>query len=338
MLLLAAPPSRLFENVGVVGKTGPVTVDTPAGGTAAATGRRRAELGAFLKARRAQVQPGDVGLPPGPRRRTAGLRREEVALLAGVGVTWYTWLEQGRPINVSVQVLDAVASTLRMDGPERWHLYRLAQATPQRRPSSIQTVPESILHVLRSLDPLPASLVNGRFDMLASNEAHEHLFWNWHSLPCVHKNTLWCCVTEPNARKYFLNYDDEIPFTVARLRAEYASHVGDPDWEEDIRRLHDLCPEFAELWARREVAGPEIRYRKIDHPAAGLMTFAMTELAVSAVEGLRIQVSTPHDTETWAKLPLTRRHDTPAQPKPDAYRLAPSSDPAQLPVVPVGRT
>jgi hypothetical protein len=143
--------------------------------------------------------------------------------------------------------------------------------------------------------------------MLASNEAHEHLFWNWHSLPCVHKNTLWCCVTEPNARSYFLNYDDEIPFTVARLRAEYASHVGDPEWEEDIRRLLDLCPEFAELWSRREVAGPEIRLRRINHPDAGLMAFSTTELAVSAVHGLRILISTPADAQTWAKLPLTRR-------------------------------
>ena len=322
-------------------RLGTVTVELPAGGKAAATGRRRAELGAFLKARRADVRPEDVGLPPGPRRRTAGLRREEVALLAGVGVTWYTWLEQGRPINVSVQVLDAVASTLRMDGPERWHLYRLAEATPLRLPTSTQVVPAPILDVLRSLDPLPASLVNGRFDMLAGNEAHEHLFWNWHSLPCVHKNTLWCCVTEPNARKFFLNYDDEIPFTVARLRAEYANHVGDPEWEEDIRRLHDLCPEFAALWARREVAGPEIRYRKIAHPDVGRMNFAMTELAVSAVDGLRIQVSTPTDEETWAKLPLTRRHATESPAKPDAFRLSPpdpAGAPAVLPVVPVGRT
>ena len=286
-----------------------MTVDTPAGGKAAATGKRRSELGEFLKARRAQVHPEDVGLPPGPRRRTAGLRREEVAMLAGVGVTWYTWLEQGRPINVSVQVLDAVASTLRMDSPQRWHLYHLAEATPKRSPSSATTVPEPILDILRSLDPLPATLVNGRFDILASNEAHEHLFRNWHSLPCVHKNTLWCCVTEPNARTFLLNYDDEIPFIVARLRAEYANHVGDPDWEEDIRRLLDLCPEFAELWSRREVAGPELRHRRMNHPDAGLMAFIATELAVSAVHGLRILISTPADAQTWAKLPLTRAHD-----------------------------
>jgi transcriptional regulator with XRE-family HTH domain len=93
---------------------------------------RRAELGGFLKARRAGLRPEDVGLPPGPRRRTPGLRREEVALLAGVGVSWYTWLEQGRPINASSQVLDAVARTLQLDGAERWHLYRLADGHSAR--------------------------------------------------------------------------------------------------------------------------------------------------------------------------------------------------------------
>ena len=93
---------------------------------ATATAARRTELAAFLRARRERINPEDVGLPPGTRRRTAGLRREELAQLAGVGVTWYTWLEQGRPINASVQVLDAIARTLRLDGTERGHLFRLA--------------------------------------------------------------------------------------------------------------------------------------------------------------------------------------------------------------------
>src|SRR3984885_8799637 len=93
---------------------------------ATATAARRTELAAFLRARRERVSPEDVGLPPGIRRRTAGLRREELAQLAGVGVTWYTWLEQGRPINASVQVLDAIATTLLLDAVERAHLFRLA--------------------------------------------------------------------------------------------------------------------------------------------------------------------------------------------------------------------
>jgi transcriptional regulator with XRE-family HTH domain len=268
---------------------------------------RREELGAFLTACRARIGPAEVGLAPGPRRRLSGLRREEVALLAGVGVTWYTWLEQGRPINASAQVLDAVARTLRLDHPEREHLYRLAELTPSRLPSSSEVVPDAVREVLRALDPVPATVVNGRFDVLASNAAQEELFWEWHSMPCLHKNLLWCCVTEPNARAFLLNYDEEVPHMVARMRAEYGRHVGDPCWEEDIRRLSALSPEFVGLWERHEVAEPRARLRRLHHPRAGRMTFRLTELAVSEVPGLRIQVSTPDDAATWALLPSTRR-------------------------------
>jgi transcriptional regulator with XRE-family HTH domain len=268
---------------------------------------RRAELGGFLKARRAKLRPEDVGLPPGPRRRTPGLRREEVALLAGVGVSWYTWLEQGRPINASWQVLDAVAGSLQLDGAERWHLYRLAEAMPLRAWAKATVIPEAVRDVLRSLDPLPAVLINGRFDIIETNDAHEEMFWNWHSLPCVHKNLLWCAITEPRAREIFLNYDEEIPYMVARVRAAYAQHIGDPEWDEDIRRLAVLSREFADLWARHEVAGPAPRTLQFRHPDAGLMTLTRTELDVTAVADLRIAAYSPADDETRALLPRTRR-------------------------------
>jgi transcriptional regulator with XRE-family HTH domain len=268
---------------------------------------RRAELGGFLKARRARLRPEDAGLAAGPRRRTPGLRREEVALLAGVGVSWYTWLEQGRPINASWQVLDAVARALRLDGAERWHLYRLAEAMPVRSVGAAAAVPDAVRDVLRSLDPLPAVLINARFDIVATNDAHEEMFWDWHSLPCVHKNLLWCAVTEPRARELFVNYDQEIPQLVARLRAAYAQHLGDPEWEEDIRRLAGLSAEFAELWARHEVAGPALRTLRFRHPGAGPMTFTRAELDVAAAPDLRIAVYSPLDEATRARLPLTRR-------------------------------
>jgi transcriptional regulator with XRE-family HTH domain len=267
---------------------------------------RRAALGGFLKARRGRLSPQDVGLPPGPRRRTPGLRREEVALLAGVGITWYTWLEQGRPINASGQVLDAVARVLRLDHAEREHLYRLAEATPLRPWADSTVVPAPLREVLRGLDPLPASLVNSRFDVIEVNPAHHHLFADWHGLPCVHRNLLWCCVTEPRARERFINYDEEVAHLVARLRSSYGRHVGDPEWEEDIRRLLDLSPEFAELWARHEVAEPADRTHRFRHPRAGELTFDRTELNIPAAAGLRVNVYTPQDDETRERLPLTR--------------------------------
>jgi len=269
--------------------------------------RRRAELGEFLKARRARLSPGDFGMAPGSRRRTPGLRREEVALLAGVGVTWYTWLEQGRQINASTQVLDAVASTLRLDRAEREHLYRLAEATPLRSECAGRAVPDAIREIVNSLDPLPASLLNGRHDMLMSNSASEELFWEWHTMPCVHKNTLWCCITEPTARGKFPEYEAHVRYLVARMRSAYSRHIGDPDWEEDIRRLASLSREFADLWARHEVADPEPRTLTYLHPQAGTLCLAVSELQVPAMPEARIVVYTPQDDQTREKMPLTRR-------------------------------
>ena len=264
---------------------------------------RRIELAAFLRARRAEVTPGDVGLPPGVRRRTPGLRREEVALLAGVGVTWYTWLEQGRPINVSGQVLDAISRALGLAPAEREHLYRLAEATPLRTPEPAAGIPATARDVLHAL-PLPAALTNARLDILDHNAAHADLFWDWHTMPCIHKNLLWCVITEPQARERFLNYDTEVPFLVARLRAGYGAHVGELDWEENIARLQRLSPEFQRLWSRHEVAQPERRVRVFRHPEAGELRLVAIELAVGGHPDLRIVVSSPDDEDTRQRLHL----------------------------------
>lgn len=260
--------------------------------------RRREELGKFLKARRAKLSPQDFGMPPGSRRRTPGLRREEVALLAGVGITWYTWLEQGRQINVSTQVLDAVARTLRLDAAERWHLYRLSEATPLRTGVAADVVPDELRQMLRSLNPNPAAVLNGRLDTFEVNAAHRAVFRDWHEMPCVHHNLLWCVITEPSARAKLLNYETEARYLVARLRAGYGMHVGDPEWEEDIARLSRMSTEFTELWERHEVAEPQPRTRIFRHSEAGELTFGWTELAAPGHGDLRLGVYTPKDEAT----------------------------------------
>jgi transcriptional regulator with XRE-family HTH domain len=140
-----------------------------------ANAARRTELAAFLRARRERISPEDVGLPPGTRRRTAGLRREELAQLAGVGVTWYTWLEQGRPINASVQVLDAIATTLRLDTVERAHLFRLADL-PGTAAAAADCgdcpLPAEVQQILGAIK-LPACVLTERFDVIA-----------WSGIPC----------------------------------------------------------------------------------------------------------------------------------------------------------
>ncbi len=268
--------------------------------------RRRAELGKFLRTRRERLSPADFGMPAGPRRRTPGLRREELALLAGVGVSWYTWLEQGREINVSTQVLDALARTLRLDRAERWHMYVLAEAVPVAVSTGRCPVTEAVTEIVHALDPLPAVVTNTRFDILAENGAYRDLFRYWHSLPCIHRNTLWCSLSEPTARDQMQQYEENVRYMVARFRAAYARHIGDPDWEEDIRRLSNLSSEFAELWALHEVAEFQPRVRTLIHPDAGSLTFTTSELQVPATSESRLVVYTPADDETRKRLPETR--------------------------------
>ena len=205
-----------------------------------------------------------------------------------------------------MQVLDAVARTLRLGQAEREHLYRLAEATPVHATAEAEP-PAAVVDILHSLGPSPAILVNGRFDIIHSNRAHRTVFRGWHELPCIHRNLLWCGITEPSAREKFLNFDDEMPYLVARLRSNYAAHVGDLDWEEDIRRLAELSPEFATLWARHEVSEPELRPRVFLDGDFGELRFTISELGISAVPGMHYIVYTPQDEETRTRLAQLRK-------------------------------
>src|SRR4249919_2735830 len=159
---------------------------------------RRHELAAFLRSRRERITPEDAGLPGGYRRRTAGLRREEVAQLSGVGVTWYTWLEQGRPIRASVQVLEAVARTLQLDPIERRHLFRLAEVPDTTHPDeSGPVLRPQVQVILDGLNPMPVSVLTERFDILAWNAAYEVLFPRTAEVPAAERNTLLQAFTRP---------------------------------------------------------------------------------------------------------------------------------------------
>src|SRR4051794_22354240 len=190
---------------------------------------RRDELAAFLRTRRERVTPADVGLPPGPRRRTPGLRREEVAQLAGVGVTWYTWLEQGRPINASVQVLDAIAGVLRLGASERWHLYRLAELPGVPTTSAKETLPSEVPRVLDALDPSPACVYNGKYDLLACNESYAALFPYLVEATGIERNALWQMYARPSGNPPVTD-PDVCASMIAMLRSNYANHVGEPEW------------------------------------------------------------------------------------------------------------
>jgi transcriptional regulator with XRE-family HTH domain len=245
-------------------------------------------------------------MPPGPRRRTPGLRREEVAQLAGVGVTWYTWLEQGRRINASEQVVEAIARSLRLDTAERDHLFRLAEVTPTRsQPSSC--LPPEIQSVLDALDPLPANVTTARYDLLAWNEAYRALF------PSVvesggRTNTMWCAFTVPDCCNPYVNRDAELPRMVAMLRAGYGRHVGEPEWESFLAALRLASPKFEELWARQQVASPGSIEKVFRHAAVGEIRMTTMSLYVVASPDTRIVVYTPKDDESRERIAWLRAH------------------------------
>jgi transcriptional regulator with XRE-family HTH domain len=274
--------------------------------TMGTTQRRRPELAAFLQSGRARVTPADVGMPPGLRRRTPGLRREEVAQLSGVGVTWYTWLEQGRPINASAQVLDAVARTLRLEAPEREHLYHLAEVPYAPAPEALaQTVGPEIQGIIDALVPRPAVVYNSRYDILAANPVYRDLFLA-EPLPADGRppNALWKLFTAREEECPLVHRDTELPVMVATLRAAYGLHAGEPFWEDFIRRLSAASPLFARLWQSGDVAQPGRRVKTFRHAEVGELRMTSVSLSVDGMPECRIVVYTPDDEETVRRTAL----------------------------------
>ncbi|MGP4050841.1 helix-turn-helix transcriptional regulator [Streptomyces sp. 2A115] len=275
----------------------------------ATTQRRRPELAAFLRSRRARVTPADVGMPPGLRRRTPGLRREEVAQLSGVGVTWYTWLEQGRPINASPQVLDAVARTLRLDQPEREHLYDLAEVPYTHGPESTTlAVGPEIQEIIDALDPQPAVVYNARYDILATNPAYRDVFFvpETRSADGSVRNALWTLFTVPEPDCPLVFRESELPVMVATLRASYGRHVGEPVWEDFIRRLSEASGYFDRLWRNGDVAPLGPRVKTFRHMAVGELRMTSVSLSVNGTPECRIVVYRSDDAETCARVTLLR--------------------------------
>ena len=262
---------------------------------------RRAELASFLRTRRERITPEQAGLPPGSRRRTPGLRREEVAQLSGVGVTWYTWLEQGRPINASPQVLGAIARTLLLDQAEREHLFHLADlpdAAAEASPTGCEKVLPEVQEIIDTLVPLPASVINERFDLLAWNAPYAALWPGVTGAVPGERNILWQCFTYPDCCHPYVNRHEQVARLVAQLRGAYGRHVGEPAWTGFVRRLQAVSPQFAQLWDEHDVASQTSYLKIFRHPAYPRLTLTTTSLAVQAVPGTRVVVYRPADEVT----------------------------------------
>ena len=259
---------------------------------------RRRQSGEFLRSRRARLSPSDVGLPDGFRRRTPGLRREEVALLAGVGSTWYTWLEQGRDVRPSAEVLSALADALRLNASERRHLFVLNdRSPPEPRPTGPEQVEEPVLRMLESLTSQPAYVLGRRWDVLAWNRAAELLFGDYGKLTGDERNIMHLVFANKAHRKLLIDWHEVASIALAMFRADSARYAGDSDFERLIAGLKCVSPEFRELWTRQDVLRPLSSHKRIKHPVAGRMTFEYTSLQVIGQADMKLVVYTALDTD-----------------------------------------
>ena len=242
---------------------------------------RRRELAEFLRSRRARRTPAQAGLPTFGRRRTPGLRREEVATLAGVSITWYTWLEQARDIRVSRQILGSLATALGLDAVERDHLFRLADEPPPDRAPSRAELPPQYELLLTHLDPNPAFIVNPRFDILAWNRGCELLYGDLGALSASRRNVLWLTFTAPEVREMTRDWETEAALTVALFRTQANEGILAPEITGLITELADASPDFARMWRRKELAPFVPDARTIDHPMLGEVTLEYVKLHVA---------------------------------------------------------
>ncbi len=216
--------------------------------------KRLGELKKFLRARRAAVNPARVGARPGGRRRTPGLRREEVAALANVSAAWYTWLEQGRDIQMSHAALERIAAALQLDASDRVYLMQLSGVGHVELPESKPDVTSEIQLILDRFVHTPSYAVNARMDVVAYNHLANLVYdFEGYKGP-LSQNHVWRLFMDSKRRKIYPDWDGAARFIVGILRARYATHVGDPAFEELIQGLLHASEEFATLWEQHHTA------------------------------------------------------------------------------------
>lgn len=232
---------------------------------------RRRELGVFLRSRRERITPAEAGLPATSRRRTPGLRREEIAVLAGISATWYTYLEQGRDVRPSDQVLAALATALRLDRSEEDHLFHLAGA-PAGTPAPAPLPPE-VTAVPGLLQPNPAYVLGPAYDVLSHNEATAALF---PGLDWENPNFARWVFTGSDSRHVLIDWEVEARGLLARLRALTARHPGETRFSLLVQELHDASPEVRSWWPRYEVQPRHGGRKRLRHRELGEVEYAYT--------------------------------------------------------------
>lgn len=259
----------------------------------------RRMLAAFLRTRRESLDPQRLGLPRSGRRRTPGLRREEVALLADVGVTWYTWLEQGREVNPSAAVMAAIATALQCTPTETRHLFVLAGLPPAEAPAAAicEGLSAASRRLLDALLPHPASMQKPNFDIIGYNQSFCRLTGvDLDQVPPEERNCIYQFLTNQQWRASLGNRDCILPTFVAYFRAGMAEHRGDPRWEELLERFFAASDEFRLQWQQRhEVRGIENQIKQFVHPQLGAFNMQQVNWFSAPRDGVRLLVYLPVD-------------------------------------------
>ncbi len=267
----------------------------------------RRELAEFLRARREAIRPDQVGLPAGRGRRTPGLRREEVAMLAGVSLTWYTWLEQGRRINASNDVLLAIGRALRLDDAGLDHLLSLTDPGTATIDAPAEA-PSALVRLIDALAPSPAYVLGPHWEFLSWNTAQARLYPRIGELELPERNLMWVLFADHSTRDLIVDWDIHARQALAEFRSATTAVRHDPAMVRLVSTLTDISAEFAAWWKDHDVSGFETRLRRFNHPTAGTLTFEYQQLTPAEWPALRIvaQLAVPGDDSAQR---LAVRHD-----------------------------
>ncbi|MCP9955514.1 helix-turn-helix transcriptional regulator [Actinomadura madurae] len=239
----------------------------------------RQELAAFLRSRRARIRPEDAGLPRGHRRRLTGLRREEVALLAGVSSTWYTYVEQGRlGVNPSRQVLDSLARVLHLDDDETRHLHQLADRAAVDAGLDADLSPAELARELVHLSeeiPYPVYAADVHCDLIAWNPATTGYYADFSRLPAERRNMMWWLIGNAEAKERLPDWEDDVRDVVARWRRVSASVADQERLRGQVAEYRSISPEFATWWDTHDVREHRTRARRFTHPQLGTVTLRL---------------------------------------------------------------
>ena len=258
--------------------------------------QRLNQLSGFLKSCRQRTSPEVFGLPERPRRRNPGLSRAEVANLAGISVDWYTWLEQGRKIRPSVDVLNQLAEVFQLTEPERRHLYSLTDHTPI--PTEIPDADTQLMQRMISYMPkAPALILRKDWQILAQNDSADEFFNSWSNLEDQDKNLLYLFFTNPIFTQHLRQWEWHAKIAIRQFRAIYTTEIGNSTFVSLIERLSNVSSQFSKWWTATDVIGRDNGRKEFDHPSLGYFDFDYTILRPAENQAIEVIAFIPRATD-----------------------------------------